>query len=148
MSRGLNKVMLIGNLGNDPVTRYTQGGAAVTSIGIATNETWKDKQTGEKQERTEWHNVTFFGRLAEVAGEYLRKGSKVYVEGQLRTNSWEKDGQKHYKTEIIASEMQMLDSKGQGGGAPGGQQKPPPQRAAHPVSNPDSLEDFDDDIPF
>lgn len=148
MSRGLNKVMLIGNLGNDPETRYTQGGAAVTSIGIATNETWKDKQTGEKQERTEWHNVTFFGRLAEVAGEYLRKGSKVYVEGQLRTNSWEKDGQKHYKTEIIASEMQMLDSKGQGGGAPGGQQKPPPQRAAEPVSNPDSLEDFDDDIPF
>ena len=148
MSRGLNKVMLIGNLGNDPETRYTQGGAAVTSIGIATNETWKDKQTGEKQERTEWHNVTFFGRLAEVAGEYLRKGSKVYVEGRLRTNSWEKDGQKHYKTEIIASEMQMLDSKGQGGGAPGGQQKPPPQRAAQPVSNPDSLEDFDDDIPF
>jgi single-strand DNA-binding protein len=148
MSRGLNKVMLIGNLGNGPETRYTQGGAAVTSIGIATNETWKDKQTGEKQERTEWHNVTFFGRLAEVAGEYLRKGSKVYVEGQLRTNSWEKDGQKHYKTEIIASEMQMLDSKGQGGGAPGGQQKPPPQRAAHPVSNPDSLKDFDDDIPF
>ena len=148
MSRGLNKVMLIGNLGNDPETRYTQGGAAVTSIGIATSETWKDKQTGEKQERTEWHNVTFFGRLAEVAGEYLRKGSKVYVEGQLRTNSWEKDGQKHYKTEIIASEMQMLDSKGQGGGAPGGQQKPPPQRAAQPVSNPDSLEDFDDDIPF
>ena len=148
MSRGLNKVMLIGNLGNDPETRYTQGGAAVTSIGIATSETWKDKQTGEKQERTEWHNVTFFGRLAEVAGEYLRKGSKVYVEGRLRTNSWEKDGQKHYKTEIIASEMQMLDSKGQGGGAPGGQQKPPPQRAAQPVSNPDSLEDFDDDIPF
>jgi len=148
MSRGLNKVMLIGNLGNDPETRYTQGGAAVTSIGIATSETWKDKQTGEKQERTEWHNVTFFGRLAEVAGEYLRKGSKVYVEGRLRTNSWEKDGQKHYKTEIIASEMQMLDSKGQGGGAPGGQQKPPPQRAAEPVSNPDSLEDFDDDIPF
>ena len=148
MSRGLNKVMLIGNLGNDPETRYTQGGAAVTSIGIATSETWKDKQTGEKQERTEWHNVTFFGRLAEVAGEYLRKGSKVYVEGRLRTNSWEKDGQKHYKTEIIASEMQMLDSKGQGGGAPGGQQKPPPQRAAEPVSNPDSIEDFDDDIPF
>jgi single-strand DNA-binding protein len=148
MSRGLNKVMLIGNLGNDPETRYTQGGAAVTSIGIATNETWKDKQTGEKQERTEWHNVTFFGRLAEVAGEYLRKGSKVYVEGRLRTNSWEKDGQKHYKTEIIASEMQMLDSKGQGGGAPGGQQKPPPQRAAEPVSNADSIEDFDDDIPF
>ena len=148
MSRGLNKVMLIGNLGNDPETRYTQGGAAVTSIGIATSETWKDKQTGEKQERTEWHNVTFFGRLAEVAGEYLRKGSKVYVEGRLRTSSWEKDGQKHYKTEIIASEMQMLDSKGQGGGAPGGQQKPPPQRAAEPVSNPDSLEDFDDDIPF
>ena len=148
MSRGLNKVMLIGNLGNDPETRYTQGGAAVTSIGIATSETWKDKQTGEKQERTEWHKVTFFGRLAEVAGEYLRKGSKVYVEGRLRTNSWEKDGQKHYKTEIIASEMQMLDSKGQGGGALGGQQKPPPQRAAEHVYNPDSLEDFDDDIPF
>jgi single-strand DNA-binding protein len=120
-SRGVNKVILVGNMGNDPETRYTQAGAAITNISIATSETWKDKQSGQPQERTEWHRVVFFNRLAEIAGEYLRKGSKVYVEGALRTRKWQgKDGQDKYTTEIVASEMQMLDSRGQGDGGQGG----------------------------
>ena len=126
MARGINKVILVGNLGADPEVRYTPAGMAITSIRIATSESWKDKQTGEQQERTEWHRVKFFGRLAEIAGEYLKKGSQVYVEGKLRTDEYEKDGIKRYSTDIIADEMQMLGSRsgggmgGEGGGGGGG----------------------------
>ncbi len=119
MARGINKVILIGNLGRDPETRYAQSGSAVTNFSVATSESWRDRTTGEQQERTEWHNVVCFARLAEIAGEYLRKGSKVYIEGSLRTTSWEQEGQKRYRTEIMARELQMLDSRGggMGGGA-------------------------------
>ncbi|HEX7046410.1 MAG TPA: single-stranded DNA-binding protein [Gammaproteobacteria bacterium] len=121
MARGINKVILVGNLGADPEVRYAANGNAVTRINIATSEQWKDKQTGDQQERTEWHRVVFFGRLGEIAGEYLRKGSQVYIEGSLRTSSYEKEGQKHYSTDIIANEMQMLGGRGgQGGGQQGG----------------------------
>jgi len=110
MARGVNKVILIGNLGNDPETKYMPSGNAVTNITVATSETWKDKNTGQDQERTEWHRVVFFNRLAEIAGEYLRKGSKVYIEGSLRTRKWQdQSGQDRYTTEIVAAEMQMLD---------------------------------------
>ena len=112
MARGVNKVILLGNVGRDPETRYSQNGTAVTRFSIATSEIWKDRSSGEQQERTEWHNIVCFARLAEVAGEYLKKGSKVYIEGQLRTSSWEQDGQKKYRTEVNAKELQMLDSKG------------------------------------
>jgi single-strand DNA-binding protein len=113
MARGVNKVILIGNLGNDPEVRYTPSGSAVANISLATSETWRDKQSGELQDRTEWHRVVFFNRLAEIVGEYLRKGSKVYVEGSLRTRKWvDKNGVEKYTTEIIANEMHMLDSKG------------------------------------
>ncbi len=144
---GVNKVIIVGNLGNGPEVRYTQAGGAITNISVATSESWKDKQTGERKERTEWHRVVFFNKLAEVAGEYLRKGSKVYVEGSLRTRKWEdKSGQDRYTTEIVASEMQMLDSKGQQqeqrhSGQPqnSSSAQPQGQQAADP---------FDDDIPF
>jgi len=117
MARGINKVILVGNLGADPETRYTASGAAITSIRIATSESWKDKQTGEQQERTEWHSITFFGRLAEIAGEYLRKGSQVYVEGRLQTDKWQdKDGNDRFTTKVIANEMQMLGGRGSEGG--------------------------------
>jgi single-strand DNA-binding protein len=154
MARGINKVILIGNLGRDPETRYTQSGAPVTNFSVATSENWRDKTSGEQQERTEWHNVVCFARLAEIAGEYLKKGSKVYIEGSLRTSDWEKEGQKHYRTEVIAREMQMLDSRG--GGAPtgfesqdsgrsyGGQPQSAPAGNAATLSD----DDFDDDIPF
>jgi len=119
MARGVNKVTIIGNVGGDPETKYMPNGNAVTNITVATSESWKDKQTGQKQERTEWHRVSFFNRLAEIAGEYLRKGSKVYVEGSLRTRKWQdKEGKDCYTTEIIANEMQMLDSQQQGQQAP------------------------------
>ena len=122
MARGVNKVILVGNLGADPETRYTASGAAITGIRIATSESWKDKQTGEQQERTEWHSITFFGRLAEIAGEYLRKGSQVYVEGRLQTDKWQdKDGNDRYTTKVIANEMQMLGARGgEGSGSSGG----------------------------
>jgi single-strand DNA-binding protein len=154
-SRGVNKVILVGNLGNDPETRYTQAGAAITNISVATSETWKDKQTGQPQERTEWHRVVFFNRLAEIAGEYLRKGSKVYVEGALRTRKWQdQSGQDRYTTEIVANEMQMLDSRGQGQGGGDHRQAPAqPAPAGGGGSAPaqqggGSFENFDDDIPF
>src|SRR5690606_32210452 len=116
-SRGVNKVILVGNVGQDPETRYMPSGQAVTNITLATSETWKDKNTGQAQERTEWHRVVFFQRLAEIVAEYVRKGSKLYIEGRLQTRSWEQDGVKRYTTEIIANEMQMLDSRqGAGGG--------------------------------
>lgn len=144
MARGINKVILVGNLGADPDTRYSASGSAVTRISIATSERWKDKQTGEQQERTEWHRVVFFGRLAEIAAEYLRKGSQVYVEGSLRTSSYEKEGQKHYSTDIIGNEMQMLGSR-QGGGdyEARAQDSAPRGKPAAADSG-----EFDDDIPF
>jgi single-strand DNA-binding protein len=161
-SRGINKVILVGNLGNDPETRYTQAGAAITNVSVATSETWKDKQTGQPQERTEWHRVVFFNRLGEIAGEYLRKGSKIYVEGSLRTRKWQdKEGQDRYTTEIVGNEMQMLDSRGDGQGgrnneynqAP--QQRSAPAQQSAPASAPAAAAapggdfgSFDDDIPF
>jgi single-strand DNA-binding protein len=165
-SRGVNKVILVGNVGRDPETRYMPSGGAVCNLALATSETWKDKNTGQNQERTEWHRIVFFNRLAEIVNEYVRKGSKLYIEGSLRTRSWEQDGIKRYATEIVANEMQMLDSRGgasndnysgmnqdmnqdmsqqsqssgqSGGGQPnqsGGQQRP------------SDFDNFDDDIPF
>lgn len=124
MARGINKVILVGNCGQDPETRYAASGAAITNMSIATSESWKDKQTGQQQERTEWHRVVFFNRLGEIAGEYLRKGAKVYVEGSLRTRKWQdQQGMERYTTEIVASEMQMLDSRS-GGEAGGGYGQP------------------------
>ena len=124
MARGVNKVILVGNLGNDPETRNLNNGGMVTTISIATSESWRDKQTGENQERTEWHRVKFFGRLAEVAGEYLRKGKQVYIEGSIRTDKYtDKEGVERYATEIIANEMQMLGGVGEGGGGGGGQSR-------------------------
>ncbi len=159
MARGINKVILVGNLGADPETRYTPSGTAITSIRIATSESWKDKTSGEQQERTEWHRVKFFGRLAEIAGEYLKKGGQVYVEGKLRTDEYEKDGIKRYSTDIIADEMQMLGGRGGASGGEGGggeYQKrergpargPQPGPAA-PRNVPAPTDAFeDDDIPF
>jgi len=146
MARGINKVIIVGNLGGDPETRYMPSGSAVTNITVATNESWKDKQTGEQKDRTEWHKVAMFNRLAEVAAEYLRKGSQVYIEGKLRTRKWQdKNGQDRWTTEIVADEMQMLGGRGGGGSAPmsSGQDSGPPSAA--PQAGPD---DFDDDIPF
>lgn len=121
MARGINKVILVGNLGNDPEMKYMPSGGAVTNISIATSESWKDKTTGQPQERTEWHRVVFFNKLAEITGQYLKKGSKVYVEGALRTRKWQgQDGQDRYTTEIVANEMQMLDSRGDAGMGTGG----------------------------
>jgi single-strand DNA-binding protein len=121
MARGINKVIIVGNLGADPETRYTGGGTAITSLRIATSEQWTDKQSGERQERTEWHRVKLFGKLAEIAGEYLKKGRQVYIEGALRTDKYtDKDGIERYSTDIIANEMQMLGGGGEGGGSGGG----------------------------
>ena len=150
MARGVNKVILIGNLGRDPETRYTQAGTPVTHFSVATNESWRDKQSGEQQERTEWHNVVCFARLAEIAGEYLAKGRTVYIEGSLRTSSWEKDGQTRYRTEIIANEMQMLGGRDQDSGGPP-RDVAPARGAEATVQAPGGEpveEDFDDDIPF
>jgi single-strand DNA-binding protein len=150
--KGLNKVMIIGNLGNDPETRYTTSGSAITNISIATSETWKDKQTGQPQEKTEWHRIVMFGRLAEIAGEYLRKGSKVYIEGSLQTRKWQdQSGADRYTTEIKASEMQMLDSKAESARAQHDSAQPPQQAQAATNAGgktADDFEDFDDDIPF
>jgi single-strand DNA-binding protein len=120
MARGINKVILVGNLGADPETRYTAGGAAITNLRLATSESWRDKQSGEMQDRTEWHRVVLFGKLAEIAGEYLKKGRQVYIEGSLRTSEYEKDGVKRYSTDIVANEMQMLGGGAEGAGAGGG----------------------------
>ena len=160
MARGVNKVILLGNLGADPETRYTAGGSAVTNIRMATTDSWRDKQSGERQERTEWHRVVFFGRLAEIAGEYLRKGSQCYVEGQIRTNKWQgQDGQDRYTTEIIANEMQLLGGRGGGGGAAPARGRDEDSGSAWPARGPSAgapspasrsgpSDDFDDDIPF
>ena len=149
MARGVNKVILVGNLGNDPETRFMPDGNAVTNITVATSINWKDRDSGESKERTEWHRVVFFRRLAEIAGEYLKKGSKVYVEGSLRTRQWEKEGQKHYTTEIVASEMQMLDSRG-GGAMPSTDTGSTSSTSSSQSQDfgPPPVEDFDDDIPF
>jgi single-strand DNA-binding protein len=151
MARGVNKVIIVGNLGNDPETRYMPSGSAVTNLSVATNESWKDKQTGEQKDRTEWHRVAMFGRLAEIAAEYLRKGSQVYIEGKLRTRKWQdQQGNDRYSTEVIADEMQMLGGRS-GGGAPasgdfGPPPSPPPQGS--PSGGGGGGGDFDDDIPF
>lgn len=157
MARGVNKVILIGNIGQDPECKYMPSGNAVANVSIATSESWKDKQTGQAQERTEWHRVVFFNRLAEVVGEYLKKGSKVYVEGSLRTRKWQdKEGRDQYTTEIVASEMQMLDSR-QANDQQGGYQQQPPQGGGagnpnqggqKPPQGGGGFDAFDDDIPF
>ena len=146
MARGINKVILVGNCGQDPETKALPSGSAVTNVSVATSESWKDKQTGSTQERTEWHRVVFFNRLAEIAGEYLHKGSKVYIEGSLRTRKWQdKSGADRYTTEIVASEMQMLDSKGQDAGAAPHQATAGPSRTA---AASDFHEELGDEIPF
>jgi|ERR1700728_1498835 single-strand DNA-binding protein len=167
MARGINKVILIGNLGADPETRAMPSGTTVANLRVATSESWRDKQSGEQQERTEWHRVAFFGRLAEVAGEYLRKGSQVYIEGSLRTRKWQdKQGNERYSTEIIGNELQMLGGRGGAGGAAGGGAAGggaaggaeggrggggpayAEEAAAGGGSGRGTSEDFDDDIPF
>ena len=166
---GVNKVIIVGNLGNDPEVRYSNNGAAIANISVATSDSWKDKNTGERQERTEWHRIVMFNRLGEIAGEYLKKGSKVYIEGKLQTRKWQdQQGQDRYSTEIVADQMQMLDSRGSGGGMGGGQgggggyQQAPQnqfgggqqqgggqgQAPQQPQSAPQPANDFDDDIPF
>ena len=170
MARGVNKVIIVGNCGQDPETRFMPSGGAVTNLSLATSESWKDKNTGEQQERTEWHRVVFFNRLAEIAGEYVKKGSKLYIEGSLRTRKWQgQDGQDRYTTEIVASEMQMLDSRGgqqsgdydqsqgsyqqsapqaQQQSAPQQQQSAPQQSAPQQSAPQQQGGAFDDDIPF
>lgn len=170
MARGVNKVIIVGNCGQDPETRFMPSGGAVTNLSIATSESWKDKNTGDQQERTEWHRVVFFNRLAEIAGEYVKKGSKLYIEGSLRTRKWQgQDGQDRYTTEIVASEMQMLDSRGgqqsgdydqsqgsyqqsapqaQQQSAPQQQQSAPQQSAPQQSAPQQQGGAFDDDIPF
>lgn len=159
MARGINKVILVGNVGVDPDVRYMPNGNAVTTLSLATSETWKDKQTGDKQERTEWHRVVCFNRLGEIAGEYVRKGSKLYVEGSLRTRKWQDpQGQDRYTTEVVASDIQMLDSKG---GAQQSYHDAPTTQAHHENSDhapakskapqttaQDAFDELDDDIPF
>jgi single-strand DNA-binding protein len=166
MARGVNKVIIIGNLGADPETRAMPSGTTVANLRVATSESWRDKQTGEQQERTEWHRVALFGRLAEVAGEYLRKGSQVYIEGSLRTRKWQdKEGKDRYSTEIVGNDLQMLGGRGGGGGGSGGAMAPGGSGAgggrehagedtgggggaARSGGGGGSGEEFDDDIPF
>lgn len=161
MARGINRVILIGNLGGDPEVRYMPNGNAVTNLTLATSDSWKDKQSGQIQERTEWHRVSLFGKIAEIAGQYLVKGSKVYIEGRLQTREWEKDGIKRYTTEVIVDmggTMQMLDGRGDGQGTRPAQsqqnnqqKRPPPQADPHAGSQSSAqpeYDSFDDDIPF
>ncbi|MBT8442493.1 MAG: single-stranded DNA-binding protein [Gammaproteobacteria bacterium] len=151
MARGVNKVILVGNLGSDPETKYMPSGSALTNLSVATTDSWKDKQTGERVEKTEWHRVVMFDRLAEIAGEYLKKGSQVYIEGQLQTRKWQdRDGNDRYTTEIRARDMQMLGGRGGSGGdfAGGGGYQGGGQRAAKPAAAPQPEPEFDDDIPF
>jgi single-strand DNA-binding protein len=155
MARGVNKVILIGHLGQDPQQRAMPSGKAVVNLRMATTDQWRDKQTGENKEATEWHNVVMFDRLAEIAAEYLRKGSQVYVEGKLRTRKWQdKDGNDRYTTEVIADEMQMLGGRGPGyeggggGGGGGSSAGGSPRSGQAGPQNPPPIDDFDDDIPF
>ena len=148
MSRGVNKVIIVGNIGQDPEVSALPSGGSVTNISVATSESWKDKQTGQPVERTEWHRVVFFNKLADIAAQYLRKGSKVYIEGQLRTRKWQdkNTGSDRYSTEIVANQMQMLDSRDDGG-EPRPQRQAPQQQQATP--QPGGFDDFEgDDIPF
>lgn len=167
MARGINKVILIGNLGNDPDTRYSAQGSAITNLSLATDESYKDKQTGQMVPKTEWHRIVLFNRLAEIAKEYLKKGSKVYIEGRLQTRKWQdQSGQDKYTTEIVANELQMLDSRG-GPDSSGGSYSAPPQESApsrssapsgrpayagtqpnQPAPMQEPIDDMDDDIPF
>lgn len=159
MARGVNKVILVGTCGQDPEVRYLPNGNAVTNLSLATSEQWTDKQTGQKVEKTEWHRVSMFGKVAEIAGEYLRKGSQVYIEGKLQTREWEKDGIKRYTTEIVVDmqgTMQLLGGKPQDGAQPQAQQQRPQQQRAQPAPRNQSsppqpapdFDSFDDDIPF
>lgn len=152
MSRGVNKVIIVGNLGADPEVRYMPSGGAVANLRVATSESWKDKQSGETQERTEWHRIVMYNRLGEIAGEYLRKGSKIYIEGSIRTNKWQdQSGQDRYTTEIVANTMQMLDSRGGAASSPTFEPSEHQQQsapAAKPQNAPVAEEAFDDDIPF
>lgn len=161
MARGINKAILIGNLGNDPDIRYTASGTAIANISLATAESWRDKNSGEQQERTEWHRIVFFGRLAEIVGEYLRKGSQIYVEGRIQTRKWQdKEGNDRYSTEVVANEMQMLGGRGGGAGAgapmntdnqaraPEARNTAPPPDKPAARSGAAPADDFDDDIPF
>ena len=158
MARGVNKVILLGNLGADPETRYTQSGSAVTNIRMATTDTWRDRQSGEMQERTEWHRVVLFSRLAEIASEYLRKGSQCYIEGRIQTRKWQgQDGQDRYTTEVVASELRLLGGRGgSGGGAPPKDRDSAPDASwssDEPSGSPAASSsgpstDFDDDMPF
>jgi single-strand DNA-binding protein len=162
MARGINKVILVGNLGQDPEVRYSASGAAVATISIATSEQWTDKQSGQKQEKTEWHRVVMFNRLGEIAGEYLKKGSQVYIEGKLQTRKWQdQNGQDRYTTEVVANEMQMLGGRGGSGGASDYNQGAAPAQRPAPAqqqggggapapaqSGGGNFNDFDDDIPF
>ena len=161
-SRGINKAIIVGNLGADPEVRYTAGGTAVTNCNVATSDTWRDKSSGEMQERTEWHRIVFFARLADVAGEYLKKGSKIYVEGRIQTRKWQgQDGQDRYTTEIVGNEMQMLDTRGNGGGQAKANAYSNASRGGHPQRGPGNSsssqqpgsepgfdDDLDDDLPF
>jgi single-strand DNA-binding protein len=154
MARGINKVILVGNIGKDPETRYMPNGKAVTNFSVATSESWTDRTSGDKQERTEWHNVVLFEKLAEIAAEYLRKGSQVYIEGSLRTRKWQdKEGKDRYTTEIVGRDMQMLGGRGGAGGGgsseqsgAGGSSRSAPERSAPPPAADEG--EFDDDIPF
>jgi single-strand DNA-binding protein len=172
MARGINKVIIVGNLGQDPEVRYMPSGGAVANVSLATSESWKDKQTGQPVERTEWHRVVFFNRLAEIAGEYLKKGSQIYIEGKLQTRKWQDQaGQDRYTTEIVANELQMLGGRSGGGGASmdgdpgydqsyggsmGGGEAMPQSTAQAPAAKrpvaqsapPPAMDQFDDDIPF
>jgi single-strand DNA-binding protein len=161
MAKGINKVILVGNLGNDPEVKYMPSGGAVTNFSLATADSWKDKTSGERVDKTEWHRVVFFNRLAEIAGEYLKKGSQVYIEGSLRTRKWQdQGGQDRYTTEIVGSEMQMLGSRSGGDASYSGGQSAPQQSARPPAAKPaqnqsrqappaaQNFDDFDDDIPF
>ena len=132
--KGINKCIILGHLGQDPKPQHMPSGGTVTSISVATSESWKDKNTGEQTNKVEWHRIVFFNKLAEIAGQYLKKGSKVYIEGSIRTRTYDKDGEKRYTTEIVANEMQMLDSKGEGGNSGNNSTQTTPE--------------FDDDIPF
>jgi len=155
-SRGVNKVILVGNVGNDPEVRYMPNGNAVANISVATSDSWKDKNTGDQRESTEWHRVVFFNRLAEIVEQYVKKGTKLYLEGRLQTRSWEQDGAKRYSTEIVANEMQMLDSRGAGGvNQEFGDQAPPPaapsqdsEKGSTQQPSSSNFDNFDDDIPF
>ena len=167
MARGVNKAILLGNIGRDPESRVTTSGKAVCNVSVATTKSWRDRESNEQRERTEWHRVVFFDRLAEIASEYLHKGSKVYIEGELQTNTWERDGQKHYTTEIVAKEMQMLDSKGdadssyarpaegsshqtaaEGSSSAEGSSHKTAEGSTQKATAGSPGDDFDDDIPF